>query len=200
MHFDVLSLQVRICLFLLAVACFLATFQFFGLEPARTDHQAMIQRLEKQETELQKASIDLKAINLSGDAVNSSGAELIALRTSTKVANELIQNFFPASAATTPLTETLVYLLRRQENLKLLHMSTITGSSQTRSEIASVLPVGVALQGLELTVSGAYPELTRYVATLEQELKGIRWGTMKLESEKLPPRLTLQMFLVVIEP
>jgi len=38
------------------------------------------------------------------------------------------------------------------------------------------------------------------VTTLERELKGIRWGVMKLESEKLPPELTLQMFLVVIEP
>lgn len=199
-RFDVLSLQKRISFFVLAVSCCFLAFQFLGLVPAQTAYQAAALLVDKQETELQKARAKLKAINFSGDASNLVRAELTALQTSTKAAKQLVQKYSSASAATTPLAETLVYLLRRHDRLKLLHMSTLTEASQTRREIASVLPAGILLQGLELTVSGAYPELTRYVATLENELKGIRWGTMKLKSEKLPPELTLQMFLMVIEP
>ena len=100
----------------------------------------------------------------------------------------------------------LVHLLRRQEGLTLLRTSTlaseaaVAGAAQAAGTGAAALPVGFTRQGVELTVSGSYPELTRYVQTLEQALPHVRWGTMKLKSEKMPPELTLQLFLVGVQP
>ena len=199
-RFDILSLRERICLFFLAAAGFLAACQFLALAPAQAAYQAMVVREEQLELELKKARTSLKTMNFSGDAANSARSELASLQTSVKAARQLSQSFSPVAAQTAPLAGTLVHLLRRHDNLTLLRMATLTGTPQGRQAAAPVPPAGVALQGLELTVSGAYPELTRYVATLEQELKGIRWGILKLESEKLPPELTLQMFVGVIEP
>jgi len=199
-RFDILSLRERICLFLLAVASFLASCQFLALAPAQAAHRAMVVREEKLDIELEKFRTHLKTINFSGAAANLARRELMALQTSVKAAKQLAHTFSPAATQSTPLAETLVHLLRRHDHLTLLRMATLTGTSQAPREANSVLPAGVALQGLELTVSGAYPELTRYVTTLERELKGMRWGTLKLKSDKFPPELTLQMFLVVIEP
>ena len=199
-RFDLLSLRERACLFLILLVCFLATFHIVGLVPAQSAHDAVVLRLEKQAMELQKLRVDLKSSDASGGSDDSTRAELAALRNSIKVAKQLMQNFSVASSSAPPLAETLVYLLRRQDNLKLLQLTTLTDVTQARKEIINALPAGLTLQGLEVTVTGTYPELTRYVATLEQELKGIRWGTMKLKSEKLPPELTMQIFLVVIDP
>jgi MSHA biogenesis protein MshJ len=38
-----------------------------------------------------------------------------------------------------------------------------------------------------------------YVRTLELALPTLRWGSMKLNSEKLPPQLTLQVFVVGVQ-
>lgn len=199
-RFDLLSLRKRSCLFIILFACFLATFHIVGLVQAQSAHDAVVLLLEKQELDLQKARVDLKSSNASGGSDDLARTELEALRNSIKVAKQLMQNFSATSSSAPPLAETLVHLLRRQDNLKLLQLATLPDVTQARKEAVNALPAGLTLQGLELTVTGTYPELTRYVAILEQELKGIRWGTMKLKSEKLPPELTMQIFLVVIDP
>jgi hypothetical protein len=54
----------------------------------------------------------------------------------------------------------------------------------------------VTRQGLELTVAGPYLELIGYVQTLERSLPALRWGGMKIVSDKQPVLLTLQVSLV----
>lgn len=199
-RFDDLGLRERIFLFLLAAACFLVSCQFLALAPAQAAHQAMVVQEQKLASELEKSRIELKAINFSGDAATSARRDLAALQASVNAAKLLAQTVSPAGMQNIPLAKTLVHLLRRHNHLTLLHMATLTRPPQARREAPSVPPAGVALQGLELTVSGAYPELTRYVSTLERELKGMRWGTLTLKSEKFPPEMTLQMFVMVGEP
>ena len=198
-RFDHLNLLERVCSFAILIVCFLTAFHVVGLLPAQSAYNATVLLLQKQELELQKARADLKANNVLGGSDSLARAELAALQNSIKAAKQLLQEFSTSSALAAPLAETLVYLLRRQDNLKLIQLVTVTDISQASKEMVSALPTGLALQGLELTVAGTYPELSRYVAILEQELKGIRWGVMKLKSEKLPPELTMQIFLLVID-
>ena len=199
-RFDLLSLRERMCLFLTLIVCFLTVLHTSLLVPAQSEHDSLVLLLNDQELELRKARIDLKSNSfLSGDD-SLARSELASLQNRIKAANLLVQDFSAARSSAPPLAETLVHLLRRQDNLKLLQLATLTDVTQARKEVVNALPAGLTLQGLEVTVTGTYPELTRYVAILEQELKGIRWGTMKLKSEKLPPELTMQIFLVVIDP
>ena len=198
-RFDHLNLRERVCSFLILIVCFLTGVHVVGLLPAQSAYNATVLLLQKQELELLKARADLKANNVLGGSDSSARVELAALQNSIKAAKQLLQDSSTSSALASPLAETLVYLLRRQDNLKLIQLVTVTDISQASKEVVSALPTGLALQGLELTVAGTYPELSRYVVILEQELKGIRWGAMKLKSEKLPPELTIQIFLLVID-
>jgi MSHA biogenesis protein MshJ len=49
-------------------------------------------------------------------------------------------------------------------------------------------------------VAGTYPDLTQYVQTLESAMPQVRWGVMTLKSDTLPPQLTLQLFLLGVQP
>ena len=69
----------------------------------------------------------------------------------------------------------------------------MAGSSDLQA-LASVF--GVKRQGLELTVAGNYHELARYVQTLERALPALRWGPMRMNSERQPAELTLQVWLL----
>ena len=51
-----------------------------------------------------------------------------------------------------------------------------------------------------LTVAGPYPELIRYVQTLEHALPTLRWGDMKLAGDLKPPQLSLQVSVVEVTP
>ena len=64
------------------------------------------------------------------------------------------------------------------------------------TQVAAQLPVAQTQQSVELTVSGSYSQLMRYVQTLEKELTHVRWGSMNLISENPPTTLTLELFVV----
>jgi MSHA biogenesis protein MshJ len=116
--------------------------------------------------------------------------------------NQGIEQTSGMSRQGTPLAQVLVHLLRRHEGLTLLHTGTLAPEASAKATPASA-PAGtaaIARQGMELTVSGPYAELSRYVQTLEQALPAVRWGSMQLKSEKQPPELTLQLFLVEVQP
>jgi MSHA biogenesis protein MshJ len=97
-----------------------------------------------------------------------------------------------------PLAKVLVHLLQQHKGLTLLRTSSTILQKARGNDIqtAAELPAGLTQQGVELTLSGPYSELTRYVQTLENELPHVRWGSMKLISENSPTELTLQLFVV----
>jgi len=72
-------------------------------------------------------------------------------------------------------------------------------NAQTQPTVPTPTVMGVTRQGVEITVSGPYGQLTNYVQSLETALPQVRWGTMVLRSEKSPPELTLQLFLVGLQ-
>jgi len=76
--------------------------------------------------------------------------------------------------------------------------------AQANAQAQPVVPVqpvmGVTRQGVELTVAGSYTQMISYVQSLESALPQVRWGSMVLRSEKSPPELTLQLFLVGLQP
>ena len=51
-----------------------------------------------------------------------------------------------------------------------------------------------------MKVAGPYAELVRYVKNLESALPALRWGALRLQSDKQPPELTLQVYVVGVRP
>ena len=64
----------------------------------------------------------------------------------------------------------------------------------------AAVPGGLLRRGVELRVSGPYAELVLYLRSLEKALPELRWGTMQLRSEKQPPELSLQVFVLEVQP
>lgn len=203
---DAISLRERILLFITTLACVGALANWAWLAPAQDANRRLLDNLEQQGTELQKARADLAAVARPVPTQAAVRSELVEIEARLASARETLRGLSSPSAVqgsptapTTPLTQLLVHLLHRHDGLTLLHTSTMSAAALQASEVAASvasLPSGVVRRGVELTVTGSYPELVSYVATLEQALPQVRWGTMWLRSEKGPPELTLQLYLV----
>ena len=200
---DALSLRERVFLFLSLMACAMAVADVLWLSPAQGAHQQLTQRLEKQSAELQRARDALKTVAKPVDATKVARDEVATVKTRLEMVNQNIKDVLPAAAQATPLAQALVHLLRRHEGLTLVRTSVVAPAAAAPTVAAvpvAAVPLGLTRQGVELTVSGSYSELTRYVQTLEMALPHVRWGIMKVKSEKLPPELTLQLFLIGVQP
>jgi MSHA biogenesis protein MshJ len=203
---NALSLRERAFMFLSVMAAGAALLDVLWLSPAQLAHQQLTQRFEKQSTELQRLRDALKTVAKPVDTNKAGHTEIADINSRLAAVNQSIKEVTPVAAQATPLTQVLVQLLRRHEGLTLVLTSAVAPevaaakAAQGAGAGAAVMPAGFTRQGVELTVSGSYAELTRYVQTLETALPYVRWGVMKLKSDKLPPELTLQLFLVGVTP
>ncbi|MDR7306963.1 hypothetical protein [Rhodoferax saidenbachensis] len=205
---DALSLRERVFLFLSCLACCVALAYVLWLEPAQLAHTQITQRYAAQGTELVRLREQLKNTPQPVDANKATRDELGVVLAQIDGVNQQIAGLVPAQGTGSALEQVLVQFLRRQEGLTLLGTSTLaqeapTAAASSPSAAASsavATPAGVSRRGLELRVSGAYPELTRYVKTLENALPTLRWGMLRLRSEKQPPELTLQVYVVGVQP
>lgn len=209
---NTLSLRERVFLFLTVLACCVALVDVLWLSPALVAHTQLTQRFAKQNAELQRLRDALRTVARPVDTGKAVRDEMAGVKSRLDTVNQTIRDVLPAATEVTPLTQVLVQLLRRHEGLTLVRTSAVApeaavakaaqavGAGAGAGANTGVSPVGLTRQGVELTVSGPYPELTRYVQTLETALPHVRWGIMKLKSDKLPPELTLQLFLVGVPP
>ena len=203
---NALSLRERVFLFLSVIACCLALADVLWLSPAQVAHKQLTLRFEVQSAELQRARDELKSIASPVDTAKAARDEVAAVTTRLGEVNQSIQDQLAATPAASPLAQVLVHLLRRHEGLTLVRTSAVApdaavavGSKGSKAGNGTT-SAGLTRQGVELTVAGPYPELTRYVQSLENALPQVRWGAMTLKSDKQLPELTLQLFLVGVKP
>ncbi len=203
---NTLSLRERVFLFLSVIACCMALADLLWLSPAQATHKQLTQRFDKQSVELKRARDLLRASARPLDASKAINDELVSVKTRLDSVNQSIHGMLPATADTTPLAQVLVQFLRRHEGLTLVRIAAVApeiGLSKGMQGSAispSALPAGITRQGVELTVSGPYPDLMRYVQELEKSVVNARWGSMLLKSDKQVNELTLQLFLMGAQP
>jgi MSHA biogenesis protein MshJ len=218
---DAISLRERILLFITVLASLGAVGNWGWLAPAQDAHVQLVRRLDRQTTELDKARADLAALSRPMATDETARGELADVQARLVKVRQALADLSPTSATpTTSLTELLVHLLRRQDGLTLLRTATMSAPSVPVVSAANATaeamldkllnkssdkqpdkspdkpPDKLARQGVELTVTGSFAELTRYVQVLEHALPQVRWGTMWLRSDKGAPELTLQLYLI----
>jgi MSHA biogenesis protein MshJ len=191
------SLRDRILLFLLVISLSVFLVERFWVSPAQVAHKALQQRFARQSANLQRMSDQFKSTATPAvDIQKIQRDEIAAIKVSLDTVNRTISG--AGAEAPMPLAKVLVHLLQQHKGLTLLRTSSAILQKAIGNDIqtAAELPAGLTQQGVELTLSGPYSELTRYVQTLENELPHVRWGSMKLISENSPTELTLQLFVV----
>jgi len=74
----------------------------------------------------------------------------------------------------------------------------VANATATPAAAAPAAPMAMDLtrRGMELRVAGPYPSLIRYVKSLETALPQLRWGEMQLKANKMPPELTLTVYVL----
>jgi len=202
---NAMSLRERAFLFVSLLAGCMALADVLWLAPAQLAHTQLTQRFEKQNLELQRLRESLKVAAKPVDKNQAAHAEIAEISNRLLSVNQTIKDVAAPTVQATPLAQVLVQLLRRHEGLTLVATSAVAPEANAAQaagvgNAAAAMPVGLTRQGVALTVSGPYAELTRYVQTLETALPYVRWGLMKLKSDKSPPELTLQLFLVGVAP
>jgi len=195
---DNLSLRERLFLFVSILVCCFALADTLWLSPAQTVHKQLLQRMDKQSAELQRLRDTLHASAQPDDVDQAARAELQATQTQIDQVNLAVRERLPDAAGSVPLAQALVQLLRRHEGLTLVRTAALPPelAGPGNNNGAGSLPAGLTRQGVSITVAGAYPDLMRYVASLESAMPYARWGVMTLSSDQGQPELTLQLFLL----
>ncbi len=200
---NALSLRERLFLFISLLTICLALADVAWLSPAQSAHKQALQKLDKQNEDLKKSTEMMKSLGDTGGSVKTLNGELSAVKKQIEQVNQSIVSATSGPVDDKPLAQVLVHLLRRYEGLALVTTSSMTPELTDKKilpDTAGSSISGLTRQGVELTVSGPYSQLVQYVQTLETAMPHIRWGTMKLKSEKQPPELILQLFIVGVSP
>jgi MSHA biogenesis protein MshJ len=200
---DAMSLRERGFLFLSVIFVALALADVLWLSPAQTAHKLVLQRHAAQGVELTRLRTELTAVAQPVDANKAARNELAAADAQLQSVMQDIAKLVPVTEGGPALEQVLVQFLRRQSGLVLLGTTTLTtDASAAGASGAAQAPLvpGMTRRGLELRVAGPYGELTRYVKTLETALPTLRWGPLHIKRDKELSELTLQVYVVGVQP
>lgn len=195
---DGLSLRERVFLFWSVLVVCIGLIDTLWLSPAQTAHKQLLVRIDKQGGELVRLRDTLKQSASLPVGGQSMGDNLQQIVKQTADINQAMHQLLPGAEKSAPLAQALVHLLRRHEGLTLVRTTALAPelAGPGNSNVAGSLPAGLSRQGVALTVTGSYAELTRYVMSLEAAMPQVRWGTLNLKVDKGLPELTLQLFLL----
>ncbi len=197
---DALNLRERVFLFLAVIVCALALADTLWLSPAQMAYTQAKQRVTAQGVELTRLRAELQGIAQPVDASKVVRDEIAEINLRLDAVNEDIKAVAPLAEGGPAIEQALVQFLRRQEGLTLLSTGTVKQDMPSAVPSTGASAPALSRRGLELTVSGSYAELVRYVRTLENALPTLRWGTLQLKATKQPPELTLQVYVVGASP
>lgn len=196
---DALNLRERVFLFLAIIVCTLALADTVWLSPAQITYAQARQRVAAQGLEVKRLRDELQGAAQPVDANKVVRDEIAEINLRLDAVNEGIKAVAPLAEGGPAIEQTLVQFLRRHEGLTLLRTGTFkqdpVATTATAASAGADAPV-VSRRGLELSVSGSYAELVRYVKTLESALPTLRWGRLELKATQQPPELTLQVYVV----
>lgn len=194
---DALTLRERVIFFVVIVACALAAADALWLAPLQARHKQLVQRLGSQEVELARLRNELRTMPVPVDANKTLRTEIAELQAKADSLQSAIAEAAPSAKNGLALEQVLVQFLRKQEGLTLLGTGTL--KEDAAGQPPQAMP-GLNKRGVELRVSGSYANLTQYVKSLELAMPRLRWGPMALNSEKQPPELTLQVYVLELAP
>jgi len=196
---NALGLRKRVLLFLSIIIICAFLVEVLWVSPAQAAYKTLQQRFDKQSTELQRTRAEFESLAAPVDTQKILRDEIAAIKISLAAVNRTISSVSSVvDKAPLPLAQVLVQSLRQHQGLKLLRtsMGTPKMTSGKATQMEAEVSRRLTQQNVELTVSGPYFELMRYVQTLEKALPHARWGSMNLISENPPTELTLQLFVV----
>jgi len=192
---DALSARERAFIFVSLLALFMALADTLWISPVNLAHSRLSQQVAAQTQEVDRLRAQLAATPTPVDANQVLRTEVAALQTQREVGQQAVVQ--ASGQGGMALESVLTEFLRKRPGLTLLSTATLGAVNEDAKASVSA---GLSRRGVELRVSGPYAELVLYLRSLEKALPELRWGTMQLRSEKQPPELSLQVFVLEVQP
>jgi MSHA biogenesis protein MshJ len=192
---DALGLRERVFLFLAVILICVAVVDAWWVTPERLRHQLARQQFEANTLELQRLRDESRLNAMKPQSAQQARDDLVRVQAQIDTTNQDLAAVGAGPQGTTSLPDVLRHFLRRYPALGLVRTGNIAAETATATP-----PATVSREGLELTVTGPYADLVRFVQTLETAMPDLRWGSLKLQAEHPLPELTLQVFLVGVRP
>jgi MSHA biogenesis protein MshJ len=189
---DALSLRERVIMFASVVLALGALADALVLTPALATRRALAAQMRQDATELD--AMRRQVVASSDTAKNSPQARqrsaIEAARTELQALDAQVQQRLGDQTHITRLPELLERVLRRHDRLVLTKLATVP-AEPARADA----PAALRWQGVDLGVAGSYLDLMHYLAELERELPGLRWGALQIGTQTTPPQMTVRLLL-----
>ncbi len=185
---NALSMRERVIMFATGALAMVAMTDAFVLSPLLAEHKQLAERTQTQTRELAALRAGLAAMARAPDAQTPQGrlrSALLAAREQRRTVDAEIEQRLAARLPVAPVAALVERVLRRHERLALVRL-TLTPPHPVAPGAA------VGLHGVELAISGRYPDMVAYLAELERGQPSLRWGDLHL-AEGSPPTLTVQL-------
>lgn len=190
---DALTLRERVILFVSAVLVLGALADTFVLSPQMATRRALAEQLRRDAGELdamrQQLAASRHAAETSPEARQRAALE--AAQRELAGLDAQLQARLADPERLTRLPGLLQHTLKRHERLALVRLATLPAEPPTPGETAGALQ----WQGVELAVAGRYLDLMDYLADLERDLPGVRWGVLQIGTQAEPPVMTVKLLL-----
>lgn len=192
---DALTLRERAFLFVSAAVVAVAVADAVVISPLLTRQRALAAQLGAQAGELvalrQQVAVTNAVTNANGGADSPAGRLQATLRALLAERQVVERELAPPPGAKPPrLPELLSRLLQRHDRLVLVRLDVAAAEAGAASDAAAPRQ-----QAVDLAVQGSYPDLVAYLAEIESQLPGLRWGPLQLGGGAEAPLLTLRVLL-----
>ena len=186
---DALALRERIFLLLSVLLVVGALVDTVWITPARQEHARARSALDANTAELVKLREEVRLKASQPSPQRAAQEELARVEARIEETQRSLSALSDTFKNSTSLQDVLVHFLRRHPTLTLLKTGNLAVDATAPRSAA------IARTGLELTLSGPYGDLMRYVKALETAMPDLRWGALRVNAESQPPQLTIEVFL-----
>ena len=191
---DAMTLRERVLIFVCVLAVLGGLAYVLFVLPLMSLQKQRAAQLDQRSAEMDAQRDRMQGGILEGRRAHATqlGADIARMQGDLDAVEREIAAFSESGAHGTALPEMLKRVVRRTDKVALVRVTSGSGEAGTAA------PPGVAGSagsGLDITLAGRYLDLMEYLATLEASLPQARWGSLRLNTETVPPQLSVRIVM-----
>ena len=200
---DAMSLRERVLIFLAVAVVVVAIADSALFDPISRRQKVNSQRIHQQEDEIHtmQGQVQAYAQARTGDDANAKRQRLEKRKLELAALDRELASRRSELVPPERMAKMLYEIVKRNPDIELVSLRSLPSTGLAQSLTAILGSGGLALyrHGIEITVSGSYLNMLRYVGQLERLPAKIMWGNMELQAAAYPA-VTLKITLYTLSP
>ncbi len=200
---DAMSLRERVLIFLAVAVVVVAIADSALFDPISRRQKVNSQRIHQQEDEIRtmQGQVQAYAQARTGDDANAKRQRLEKRKLELAALDRELASRRSELVPPERMAKMLYEIVKRNPDIELVSLRSLPATGLAQSLTAILGSGGLALyrHGIEITVSGSYLNMLRYVGQLERLPAKIMWGNMELQAAAYPA-VTLKITLYTLSP